>query len=96
MEAKKNDVGGGNGDDNMNNNNNNGNKANFDENADELNNNLNLNESLNSPNQDALRLRLVRTANKIANEKHRLREEQAYLGDRWNKLFQAEEVLSPS
>lgn len=74
--------GNGNGDDN-----NNGDNANPDEHPDKPNNSLGpedkdiLNESLNSPNHDALRLRLVHTANKITSEKQRLREEQDYLED---------------
>lgn len=41
-----------------------------------------LNESLCSPPHDALRRRLVNTAQKITNEKQRLREEAAFISDR--------------
>lgn len=66
---------GGGGDGNGNRDNNNGNNANPDDNTNNPGTSLGpddndiLNESLNSPNHDTLRLRLVRMVNKITNEK---------------------------
>lgn len=52
-----------------------------------------LNESLNNPNHEALRLRFIGTAKKLTSEKWRLCEDTQYLEHRWNELFQVEQEL---